>query len=80
MTLTSDLGGHVTNEVPDSINRGKVTFVAFPGAQKCPNLDFNKLRSKVTMTSEVKGQGHFIFLFFMAQVILWTGFGRLPNQ
>ncbi len=39
------------------------TLVSLPGAQKCPNLDFNKLRSKVTMTSEVKDPGHFVCLF-----------------
>ncbi len=32
------------------------------------------------MTSEVKGQGHYIILFFMDKASLQTDFGKLPNQ
>ncbi len=29
ITLTSDLGGHVTNKISDCINMGQVTLVSF---------------------------------------------------
>ncbi len=32
------------------------------------------------MTFEVKGQGHFIILFFITQAHLQDGFERLPNE